>query len=116
MPMRQLIGCARMHCTPPHYIGCLFDQGRGGNRNLFCCSGALWDACFVVVGLYIVCFMHVLRQVMAAQLEEQRAQECDRWTEEDGMIPTECDPGCDPATGFSTCLCVCTFTPPHYIG
>ena len=52
--------CLRV-CTssPPHDIGCLLYQGRGGNRNQFCCSGVLWGACFVVVGLYIVCFMHV---------------------------------------------------------
>ena len=52
--------CLRV-CTssPPHDIGCLLYQGRGGNRNQFCCSGVLWGACFVVVGLYIVCFLHV---------------------------------------------------------
>ena len=97
-------------------IGCLFDQCRGGNRNLFCCSGALWDACFVVVGLYIVCFMHVLRQIMAGSADERRPPACDNWThEDDGVTPLLCDPGCSPKTGFATCLCVCTFTPPHYI-
>ena len=37
----RTFGCARMYFSPPHYIGCLFNQGRGGNRNLFCCSGVL---------------------------------------------------------------------------
>ena len=37
----------------------MLNQGRSGNRNLFCRSGVLWDACFVVVVLHIACFMHV---------------------------------------------------------
>ena len=83
-----------MHCTPPHYIGCLFDQGRGGNRNLFCCSGALWDACFVVVGLYIVCFMHVQRQLMENDIEEEeRDWRAPEHEEGDGNV------GCNSAIG-----------------
>lgn len=54
--------------TPPHYIGCLFNQGRGGNRNQFCCSGLLLR-CLLCGGWVAYCLLHAcmyLRQPAAA--------------------------------------------------
>jgi hypothetical protein len=75
--------CLRV-CTfkPPLYIGRLLNQGRGGNRNLFCRSWVLWDACFVVVVLHIVCFMHVPQVLQHHRRKDKPPSEskaCSRW-------------------------------------
>ena len=110
--MRQTFGCARMYYSPPHYIGCFLNQGRGGNRDLFFCSGVL---CTLIVlhSLTIHCTLIHAGQVQAGERDRAAKaslisqNEWDEWGDNEwyGVKP-----------GFSTCLRVCTSSPPHDIG
>ena len=83
----RAFGCARMYFSPPHYIGCLFNQGRGGNRNLFCCSGVL---CTLIVFhsltihctlIHAVCARHKQRSGMSSTLKIQNIGDQESSTE-----------------------------------